>query len=343
MNRRQFLTSSTIAAAGPFLQAAEQPANRKLGITMASYMQRARKTGWRNALDILDHCDDLGAGCLQIGVNKWTDDFAGQVRDRRESLGIVLEGQIRLPWKDSDVDQFERDLRGAKEAGATVLRAVCLGGRRYESFDTLEKWKTFVTNSRAALERAEPVLARHQVRLGVENHKDWRTHEHLDLLQHLDSEHVGVTFDFGNNIALLEDPYEQAKALAPYMVTTHTKDMALAEYENGFLLSEVPLGTGMLDLKRLMKICTDANPDIWFNLEMITRDPLKIPVLSDDYWETFGAIEAKSLSRVLKMAKAGHANELPHIEGKPIEAQLSLEEENNRQSFQHARTELGLG
>ena len=37
---------------------------------------------------------------------------------------------------------------------------------------------------------------------------------------------------------------EVVEALAPRAFTTHFKDMALEEYEQGFLLSEVPLGTG---------------------------------------------------------------------------------------------------
>jgi len=239
MNRRKFILSTGAAsalAATPNLTQATTPArDRKPGITIASYMQRWRKHGtpesgnppWNDALDVLDHCQELGAGCLQIGVAKWTEDFAGKVRDRRESLGIHLEGQVRLPWKDNDIERFEKNLHAAKEAGATVVRSICLGGRRYEDFQTLEQWNAFKADSKAALERAEPILAKHKVKLGFENHKDWRAEEHVQLLKHLGSEFIGATFDFGNNFALLEDPYEVAEALAPYLITTHMKDMSL--------------------------------------------------------------------------------------------------------------------
>ncbi|MEM7699435.1 MAG: TIM barrel protein [Verrucomicrobiota bacterium] len=313
----------------------------RLGITMASYGHRWRNRKepatqvpeWQDALDVLDHCANLGAGCLQIGVNKWTTDFAGKVRSRREALGIELEGQIRLPWKAGDLERFESDLLAAKEAGASVVRAVCLGGRRYESFETRAEWDQFVENSYKALERAEPVLARCQMRLGVENHKDWRADEHLALLRHLDSEYVGITFDFGNNLALLEDPVSQAEKLAPFIVSTHTKDMALAEFEEGFLLSEVPLGTGRLDLVKLMKICQEANPQVWFNLEMITRDPLKVPVLTQPYWETFDSIPARDLADRIALAKQGSAKALPQIEGLSLSETIRLEETHVRESF----------
>ena len=44
-----------------------------------------------------------------------------------ESLGIALEGQIGLPRSEDQLAAFEASVQRAKEAGASVLRAVCLG------------------------------------------------------------------------------------------------------------------------------------------------------------------------------------------------------------------------
>lgn len=321
-----------------------------MGLTIWSYRirwgardgDRVEQAGWRDALDVLDHCRELGAGCLQIGVRGWTEDFAGRVRERRESLGIALEGQIGLPRRDEDLPRFEAEIRAAREAGATVLRTVCLGGRRYETFRTLEDWQRFVRESRAAVERAEPVAARHGVRLAVENHKDWRIAEFLDLLGHIDSEWVGVNLDFGNNFALLEHPHEVARALAPWVRSTHVKDMALAPGERGFLLSEVPLGEGALDLGAMMNLCAEANPDVWFNLEMITRDPLVIPFLEDDYWASLPHVPASDLARVLRVVRKGEAESLPRAGERNFQEQLAWEEDNVRRSFAHAREKLGF-
>ena len=346
MNRRKFIAASALASTASLVQAAGK---RRLGLTIWSYNIRWKKRakdaaqpGWHDALDVLDHCHDLGAGCLQIGVRNWTKDFAGKVRDRRESLEIELEGQIGLPWKASDTNRFEREIRAAKEAGATILRTTCLGGRRYETFDSLEKWKDFSAKSYGALERAEPIARKEGVKLAVENHKDWRIEEQQLLLEHLGSEHIGMTFDFGNNFSLLEHPHDVAEALAPYIMSTHVKDMALAEYEDGFLLSEVPLGTGVLNIQRMMDICLNANPSIRFNLEMITRDPLRVPVLQDSYWTTMRELPARELASTLHLARSGKAAELPGIAGLDDAEQLAFEEQNVRQSFDFAGTELDL-
>ena len=350
MTRRSFLKTATAGLAANAAAGIAAPAQtERLGLTIWSYSHRwkqrrpdAPKPGWRNALDVLDHCHNLGAGCLQIGVRDWTNDFIGQVRNKRESLGVSLEGQVGLPRNDSNLARFESELRAAKEAGATILRTVCLGSRRYETFKSLDEWKRFIRDSRQALERAEPVLDRMRLKLAVENHKDWRIDEHLDLLKHLDSEWIGVNLDFGNNISLLEHPHDVAEALAPFVMTTHVKDMALAEHDDGFLLSEVPLGDGILDMKRMMSTCTKANPSVWFNLEMITRNPLRVPVFLDSYWHTMNRLPAPDLARTLKLAKAGNSNSLPTITNRNEVGRLEFEETNVRRSFAFAREELGF-
>ena len=350
MNRRQFIShaSAGILSLPVLTHAQDKNRHKKLGLSIASYRRSSRffsdeYPAWKNALDVLEHCKSLNAGCLQIGVRGWTQDFAGKVRNLRENLDIRLEGQISLPKKEADVEGFDQTVKSAKEAGASILRTVCLGGRRYETFKTLEDWQRFRTQSWESLVRAEKVVKKHGVKLAFENHKDLRINEQLDLLHRLSSDSVGVCFYFGNNLSLLEDPHVQAQALAPFIMTTHLKDMGVNEYEDGFLLSEVPLGEGMLDLNKLCNICEAANPDIQFNLEMITRDPLKVPVYKEDYWRTMQGLPAHELASILRWIKHQPSHKpLPSISDKTSAQQLAFEESNVRQCFQFAEEHLGL-
>ncbi len=141
-----------------------------------------------------------------------------------------------------------------------------------------------------SLQLAEPVLRKHKVKLAVENHKDWRAHELVNAMKQLNSEWVGVTLDFGNSISLIEDPMEVIETLVPFVFSTHVKDMGVEEYADGFLLSEVPLGKGFLDLAKIVALCKQHNPAVTFNLEMITRDPLEIPCLKNEYWKVFDGV-----------------------------------------------------
>jgi hypothetical protein len=77
---------------------------------------------------------------------------------------------------------------------------------------------------------------------------------------------------------------------------------------------------------------------------MITRDPLKVPCLTDAYWATFPERNGLYLARALRMV---HEHEtrgraLPIVTGLEREAQLRLEEDNVKKSLTYARERLGL-
>jgi sugar phosphate isomerase/epimerase len=190
---------------------------------------------------------------------------------------------------------------------------------------------------------AEPIVARHEMTLAIENHKDFRADGLVELLRQIDSEHLGVCVDTGNNLALLENPNKTVDVLAPYAVSAHLKDMGALEYEDGFLLSEVPLGEGLLDLKRIVAVLKKANPKLRFSLEMITRDPLEIPCLTDAYWATFPDLPGKHLAGALSFVRANKPSRpLPRTTGLSHQEYVAAEDDNVRRSLDYARDELHL-
>jgi sugar phosphate isomerase/epimerase len=163
------------------------------------------------------------------------------------------------------------------------------------------------------------------------------------VLKRLDSRHVGVCVDTGNSIALLEDPMEVVEAYAPWAFTTHMKDVAVEEYDEGFLLAEVPLGEGILDLKKMVAVLRRARPEIRFNLEMITRDPLKVPCLTTKYWASSESLPGRHLARTLTWVRTHRPHKpLPRVTGLDPRQQLAAEEDNVRRSLAYAREHLGL-
>lgn len=349
--RRDFLKKSalvTAALAWPFSVLPESFRGVSMGVVVHSYGMRwgskvesATYPAFANAVDLMRHCHSIGAGGIQTTVGGWAEDFAKQVRDEREKLGMYLEGSIGLPKDSADLSRFEKEVRLAKEAGATVLRTVCLSGRRYENFKTETEWATFKENSLKSIQLAEPIVRKHQVRLAVENHKDWRASELAQLIQNLSSEWVGVTLDFGNNVSLLEEPMEVIRTLAPFAFSTHVKDMGIKAYEKGFLLSEVELGKGIVDLKTAVELCKKHNPQVTFSLEMITRDPLEIPCLEDSYWVTFEDEKAKDLAKILRMVRdQSFSGDLPSVKNLDPEQRFAFEEENVVKCLSYSRKEL---
>jgi sugar phosphate isomerase/epimerase len=344
------LAVSLPAAFAPALFAACAPSRKRLGIGMHSYgfhwkaaKDKHPRAKFSDALEFLQYAKQLGAGGVQVSLGAKDSAYAKKVRSEAESSGMYFEAQTTLPKQESDVAQFETDVQLAKEAGAEVMRTALLSGRRYETFDSAEAFQKFRAQAWQSLTLAEPVLKRHRLRLAIENHKDFLVAEFIELLQKLSSEYVGVCVDMGNNVALLEEPMSVVEALAPFAFSTHIKDMAVQEYEDGFLLSEVPLGEGFLDLPKMITVLLKANPKVQFNLEMITRDPLKIPCLTDKYWATMRGAPAQRLASALALI-CQHAakNPLPQTTGLSAEAQLATEDDNVRKSLLFARDHLAL-
>jgi len=185
------------------------------------------------------------------------------------------------------------------------------------------------------------------MRLAIENHKGWRSGEQEAWMKLLGSEWVGVCLDFGNNISLCEDPMDTLKTLLPYTFYCHIKDMAVQEYEDGFLLSEVPMGDGFLDLKGMVKILREKDPNMIFGLEMITRDPLKVPVYNPSYWTTFddsySPLPGRDLAHVLDLVHKNKPKKpLPHVDDLTAEQRVKLEEDLNAQCIAYAHQNLDM-
>jgi len=324
-------------------------ARTALGIGMHSYgfhWKAARdepaKAPFSDALDFLEYCHRLGAGGVQVAISSKEKDYPSRIRAKAEAYGMYFEGQLSLPKRNSGTERFEAELQAAKEAGATLVRTALLSGRRYETFKSAAAFRQFRADSWDSLVMAEPILKRQRMRLAVENHKDFFAGELLELVRLLGCEFIGACVDVGNNIALLEEPIEVVRTLAPIAFSTHIKDMSVKEYGEGFLLSEVPLGEGFLDLGKMISILRSANPGIRLNLEMITRDPLKIPCLTDGYWAAMGPTSALRLARALGEVKEQSSSKkpLPRTTGRSFAEQLTFEDENVRKSVEYARSSL---
>lgn len=352
MDRRRFLltmagglATSALSSAGP-----NTPLRSKLGIARFScnIRGRAERSGEvaariGNPLDFLRYCHDLGAGGIQDGIGSRDESYTRQLRRYAEDHDLFIEGSASLPRDRGDIERFGAQVRTAKRAGAKVIR-VAIGGRRYEQFDKLEQFRAFAERSRKSIQLAEPVVAKQGVRLAIENHKDFRVREMIGMLRDLDSEYVGVCIDTGNSFALLEEPMDVVRAYAPWAFAAHLKDMAVREYEDGFLLADVVLGEGLLDLGEMIEILRRARPGIRFSLEMATRGALKVPCLTEKYWATFPDVPGADLACALRYvrAHAGAEESLPRVSHLSIAEQVALEEQNIKRCLRYARERLKL-
>ncbi len=360
--RREVLYSiAGVIAAGQLRTAAEEIRNpqsavrnpARLGICTDSYAIRRREDRNIRAADerftdpmrYLAYCHERGAGGIQLDIGRRDETYARKLRQQAQDWGMFIEASMGLPRDQADVERFAAEVTSAQNAGVTVIRAVMPSqgsGRRYEAYDSAEAFRAARTRGRRMVELAEPVVARHHMRLAVENHKDERIPERLETLKAISSEYVGACVDTGNDIAFLEDPLAVVEAYAPWAFSVHLKDMAVQEYEEGFLLAEVPLGEGVLDLPKVVQTLRRHHPEAHFLLEMMTRDPLKVPCLTEKYWAAMGDVPGANLARTLRLARTRGKQDLPRVSHLPLDEQYQREDENVKKCLAWAREHLGL-
>jgi 3-oxoisoapionate decarboxylase len=352
-SRRQFCLSLSAAFFTQLVKVKDVGPGGSFGISTGSFPIRTRQASYMAdpgqsvgipAEKFIDLCKSFGGDGCQMDLdqlNSSEDSYLKRIRSSLEDKGMFLELSLKAELLDN-LDGLAAAAAVSKELGVSRLR-LAVNGRRYEEFSGEPQWREHSERWLKKLQAAEPVLKQHNLRLGVENHKDWLADEQVSMLKTIDSPHIGACVDFGNNLALLEEPVEVAQKLAPYAVTSHLKDVMVAESEDGFLLAEVPLGQGILPLAKIMEILRRGNSAICFCLEMITRDPLKVPCRQDQYWATFGGRQESRLDKFksLVLSKAT-TKPLPRISGMSSARMQAVEDDNIRRSSAYAKRTLGL-
>ncbi len=355
INRREALTAMTLGASSLVIpsisQAEATPAPKKSSMGLVTYCCRYQSEDLKknnpqfNLFEpkhFLKHIEVLGAGGAQLKLGTLSQTDCVELRKQAEKAELYLEAIVTLPRHKKDVAQFQQELMIATMTGAVAARTTILPGRRYEFFRSLEMFKEYEKLAQKMLELAAPVIENYRIPLAVENHKDHLDDERVELFKSLSSEYIGACVDTGNSFALLEDPIATVEKLAPWAHSVHLKDQALKPYEDGFLLGDIPLGQGGLDLKRMVEILKKTKPGIRFSLELITRDPLPVPCLTDNYFRTFPERPARQLAQTMRYVRDHQTDNLQWISKLTTEEKIAREPANVQESLNYARTELGL-
>ena len=293
-----------------------------------------------NPIAYLEYCRSLGAGGVQHAVSTDIPAF----RKRLDELEMFYEGEAELPATlDADTSNFERSIANAQALGAICVRAVSrppanTSGRRYEGFTSAQQFAEWEANANAIVLKCLPIAERYKISIALENHKDRTAANLAAFVKKTSNEYLGVLIDPGNNMSFMETSQETVAALAPYVKACSLKDVAVAPYDQGFLMSEVLFGTGITDQLALFRQMRRHNPRVNPVTELITRDPLKVPVLTDDYYRSFPKQRARR-DRWMAMVKA-KATALPIVSTLSPAARFQLEEDNNRKVFEWGLTHM---
>src|SRR5260370_39463867 len=110
-------------------------------------------------------------------------------------MRVVLN--TKLPKTPGDLEKYDAAVKACKDCGAIAIHAA-MTQRRYEQFDNFEAFKTNFQQCQKSVELAEPILAKHRIKLAIEDHKGWRSAEQAAWMKRVSSGWGGRCFGFGD-------------------------------------------------------------------------------------------------------------------------------------------------
>jgi len=151
----------------------------------------------------------------------------------------------------------------------------------------------------AMFREAVKVAEEYGIRMAVENHIDFTADEMLGLLREVNSPWLGINFDTGNFLRLLDDPVKGMAKLAPYVYSTHIKDLRPQKgvaADEWYFFSCTPVGDGVVDNDSLVQLLSDAGYEGLLTVE--------IDFLHPDYNNDEDQAVARSVTELKRLANS---------------------------------------
>jgi sugar phosphate isomerase/epimerase len=185
-------------------------------------------------------------------------------------------------------------LERARAIGADVMRVVgsSLMFRNQPHEPQLERLTRMFSE-------AVQIAEQYGIRMAVENHIDFTANEMLRLLTAVNSPYLGINFDSGNFVRLLDDPVKGMAKLAKYVYATHIKDLKPQKgvgADEWYFFSSTPIGDGIVDNMELARLLARAEYQGFLAVE--------IDFLHPDYDGDEDRAVAKSIQELKKIAAA---------------------------------------
>jgi sugar phosphate isomerase/epimerase len=252
--------------------------------------------------DFLDRAHELGVGGVSLEscfIPRLDAEYLAQVRGLLDEYNLErvfawghpngLEGGAN----QEAYREMIRCLDCARSIGANVMRVVG-SSLLYRGQPHGPQIERLARMFREAVKAAEE----YGIRMAIENHIDFTADEMLSLLTAVDSPWLGINFDTGNFLRLLDDPIKAMAKLAPYVYATHIKDLRIQKgvaADEWYFFSCTPVGDGIVDNGKLVELLAAAGYNGLLAVE--------IDFLHPDYHGDEDAAVARSVAELKRLTQ----------------------------------------
>ena len=264
-------------------------------------------------MEQLDFCAAHGVGVVQFSEPRLLGSLEPRVlaalRTHADMLGIQLEVGMLSICPSATIfnaaagtaeQQLAKIIDAAVVLGSPLVRCVVgsfrdrvlPGGIERRITDALE----VLGNIRSRAEDAH-------VRIAVENHAgDMQARELKILVEEAGPDLVGVCLDAGNALWAMEDPRSSLQVLAPYVLTSHTRDTVVRRTDDGAEVAWTRMGEGNIGIAAYLDDFQRLCPSLPIMLEIIVMpEPRRLPFREASFWDGYPAMPAREFLRFLDL------------------------------------------
>src|SRR6476469_7920111 len=278
LSRREFIGRAAVAAAAMALSPVARAFATRHKLGFDNFAVRA--FGWK-APQLVDYAATLGCSSILISdldaFETLDNGYLTSVRQRATAKNLQIHLGTWSVCPSSKAFRANRGtadehlalgIRSAKTLGSPVIRVV-LG--TWEDRLTDGGIEKHMEDLIAVCRRAKPLAVDSNVRIAIENHAgDMHSTELAKLVETAGADYVGVNLDSGNALWTLEDPIDNLRNLAKYVVTTSLRDGVVWEIPDGAAVAWTAMGEGQMDLRNYFVLLDRLCPTVPVHIETIS-------------------------------------------------------------------------